>query len=38
MTTATAVPVPPCYVGSEVSKAHLDLALHGPGRAGRQSP
>jgi transposase len=28
MTTATAIPIPPCYVGIDVSKAHLDLALH----------
>lgn len=31
MTTATATPTA-CYVGIDVAKAHLDLAVHGPGQ------
>ncbi len=31
MTTATATPCA-CYVGIDVAKAHLDLAVHGPGQ------
>src|SRR5438128_8651845 len=35
MTTATAAAPTACYVGSDVAKAHLDLAVHGQGKPWR---